>query len=596
MASIYDQAQIYQIQQANDIVDVVAEHLSLTKKGREMIGVCPFHDDHRPSMYVSPQKQIFKCFACGAGGDVFKFIQMRESLTFPQAIERLAQRAGIKVKSARTASSSDPARPQVDPNELAKVNAWAARHFQANLFDNNKGAAVRKYLEERKLSAESIKKWQLGLSYFQNDLVKAAKTARISEKLLAAAGLVLVNDSGTAKDKFVNRLMFTIAGATGRIIAFGGRTLDNSGAKYINSPATVLFDKSNCIYGLNHARDAISASGTAVVVEGYTYCIMAHQFGCKNVVATLGTSFTPGHARILKRHAKRVVLLYDSDVAGTEAANRAIEICLDQYIDIKIAFVPQGKDPCDFLLSAGKGALEQLLTDAVDVFQFKWNRLVQKFGSDDTFAGNKAATDEFLRTVTTAFRRRSMTSIERGLMINQLVSKIAGHGLDAARIKQQLYRQTAGYNQENRKVQQTNLGQGFFAAAQQEIIEVLLNEPALFETVKEKISVDDFDVPILKDIAAILFEALKNDINAPLAAILARAETVEAGNAIVRLAEQGEQKGNYQPRLTGALDAVKRHRNQAARTRIRDTDGQVQLLKHMSENATKRNPHNVGMM
>jgi len=596
MAIIYDQAQIYQIQQANDIVDVVSEHLSLAKKGREMIGVCPFHDDHRPSMYISPQKQIFKCFACGAGGDVFKFIQMRESLTFPQAIERLAHRAGINLKTRKTPKTGDPAKPQVDPNTLAKVNAWAARHFQTNLFDSNKGAAARNYLEERKLSAESIKKWQIGLSHFQNDLVKAAKTARISEKLLAAAGLVLVNDAGYASDRFVNRLMFTITNAPGRTIGFGGRTLDNSGAKYINSPATVLFDKSNSIYGLNHARDAISASGTAVVVEGYTDCIMAHQFAYTNVVATLGTSFTSGHARILKRHAKRVILLYDSDVAGTEAANRAIEICLDHRIDIKIAFVPQGKDPCDFLLSAGKDALEQLLTDAVDVFQFKWNRLVDKYGSDDTYAGSKAATDEFIRTIATAFSRRSLTPIERGLMINQLVSRIAGHGLDVGRIKQQLYRQTAAYNQENRKVQKAHLGRGFYAAAQREIIEVLLNEPTLFETVRNEIAVDDFDTPVLRDIAAILFETLENDINAPLTAILAKLESVEAGNAVVHLQNQGQIKGNYRATVTGAIDAIKRHQNQAAKTRIRGEHDNAQLLRYVSQNAKKRNPHNVGMM
>jgi len=596
MAVIHDQQIVYQIQQANDIVDVVAEHLSLKKKGREMLGLCPFHDDHRPSMYVNPQKQIFKCFACGAGGDVFKFVQMREGLTFTQAIERLAQRAGIKLKSWKTAAKSDPSIPQVDPNDLAKVNAWAARHFQANLFNNNKAAHARNYLEQRRISPESIKKWQIGLSFFQNDLSSAAKAARISDKLLAAAGLVVRGESGAASDKFVNRLMFTITDATGRIIGFGGRTLDSTGAKYINSPTTALFDKSNCIYGLNHARDKINTSGIAIVVEGYTDCIMAHQFGCENVVATLGTSFTSGHARILKRHAKKVVLLYDNDVAGVEAANRALEICLEHRIDIKIAFVPEGKDPCEFVLAAGKDGLEQLIANAVDVFQFKWNRLVGKFGSDDTFAGNKAATEEFLSTIATAFRRQSLTPIERGLMINQLVSKIAGHGLEAATIKQHLYRRTAGYERENRKVQKVDPENKFFAAAQQEIIEVLLNEPGLFETARQEISVEDFDAPVLKETARILLETLDNNINAPLTAILARAESVEVGNTIVRLQEQGQEKGNYQARLTGALDAIRRYRSHEAKARIRQEGDKAQLLKYISQNARKQNPHNVGMM
>ena len=170
-------------------------------------------------------------------------------------------------------------------------------------------------------------------------------------------------------DKFVNRLMFPIADASGRIIGFGGRTLDGTGAKYVNSPTTALFDKSNCLYGLNNARDQINSSETAVVVEGYTDCIMPHQFGCTNVIATLGTSFTTGHARILKRHAKKIVLIFDSDTAGLEAANRALEICLAQKIDIKIASVPQGKDPCDFVLAAGKEAFEKLIDDCRRCFR-----------------------------------------------------------------------------------------------------------------------------------------------------------------------------------------------------------------------------------
>ncbi len=176
-------------------------------------------------------------------------------------------------------------------------------------------------------------------------------------KLLEQAGLLV----GQNTDKFVNRLMFTITDVTGRVIGFGGRTLDGTGAKYVNSPTTVLFDKSNTLYGLEQARHEIVSTGTAVVVEGYTDCIMPHQFGCKNVVATLGTSFTTGHGRILRRYAKKVILIYDNDVAGIEAANRALDVCLSQKIDIKIASIPEGKDPCDFILAAGKEAFERLI-------------------------------------------------------------------------------------------------------------------------------------------------------------------------------------------------------------------------------------------
>ena len=341
---MFDNSIVNQVQQANDIVDVISEHVRLTKKGKEMVGLCPFHDDHRPSLYVNPAKQIFKCFSCGTGGSVFTFVQMRENLTFPRAIERLAERAGIKLKPHEPAKDKSPQPPDIDPNKLAKLNAWAAEYFQKNLYDVKKGKYARDYIAQRQITPESAKKWQLGLAASQDDLLKTAKNKNASLELLIKAGLLAHQNH----DKFANRLMFPITDVTGRVIGFGGRTLDKTGAKYINSPATPLFDKSNALYGLQQARHQIVSSGTAVVVEGYTDCIMAHQFGCSNVVAALGTSFTTGQARILRRYAKKVILIFDSDTAGIEAANRAMEVCLSQRIDIKLASVPQGKDPVIF--------------------------------------------------------------------------------------------------------------------------------------------------------------------------------------------------------------------------------------------------------
>ncbi|MBN1392300.1 MAG: DNA primase, partial [Sedimentisphaerales bacterium] len=373
MAVFFDQGVVNQVQQANDIVDVISEHVNLVKKGREMVGLCPFHEDHRPSMNVNGVKQIFKCFACGAGGDVFKFVQMRENLSFSQAIERLAERAGIKLRPKAGDFRGQTQDSEVDPNSLARVNEWAAKYFQANLQDEKKGKFARDYLAQRQIPQESVKKWRVGLAVnSQNDLLKAANARNIPVKLLEQAGLVTKQASSGFGDKFVNRLMFTITDVTGRVIGFGGRILEGEGAKYINSPTTPLFDKSNTLYGLEQARHKIVSTGTSVVVEGYTDVIMAHSKGCDNVVAALGTSFTSGHGRILRRYAKKIVLIFDSDIAGMEAANRALEVCLAGHIDIALASVPEGKDPCDFLLAAGKERFEKLIDEAVDVFQFKW--------------------------------------------------------------------------------------------------------------------------------------------------------------------------------------------------------------------------------
>ena len=604
MAGMFDNSMVLQVQQANDIIDVIGEHVSLKKKGREMVGLCPFHDDHSPSMNVNPVKQIFKCFACGAGGDVFKFLQMRENLTFPQAIERLAERAGIRLESrqmprrVQIGTETGESRPieDVDPNRLAKANAWAAKYFQQKLNDAKLGKFARDYLAERKISPESVEKWQLGLAINSPDgLVRESKANKAVLKLLGQAGLLV----GQNQDKFVNRLMFTITDVTGRVIGFGGRTLDDNGAKYINSPTTVLFDKSNSLYGLEQARHEIVSTGTAVVVEGYTDCIMAHQFGCGNVVAALGTSFTAGHGRILKRYAKKVILIFDSDVAGIEAANRALDVCLAQRIDIKLASVPEGKDPCDFLLAAGKEGFERIIAEAVDVFQFKWDRLREKFATDDTLAGKKSAIDEYLQTIATGLQAGKISNIDLGLRVNQISSII---GLDSRQINTELnnrlrrVQRAASYESRSENAPGVDYGQGRFAAAQQDVLEVLLNQPKLYETVKQKITADVFDVPILGQVAAILFETLDADINASLNEILARIESVELGNCIMELSAAGQKKGNFESSLAGALGAFGRYQVREQDGRIEAIEDRRQYLSRMHDNKERENPHNVGMV
>jgi DNA primase len=599
MAGFFDQAVVNQVQQANDIVDVISEHVNLVKKGREMVGLCPFHDDHRPSLNVNVTKQIFKCFACGAGGDVFKFVQMRESLSFSQAIERLAERAGIRLKPKTQDWRPKTEDSDVDPNRLAKVNEWAAKYFQENLVNKQEGKSALDYLAERQIPRESVKKWRLGLAInSQDDLFKAATAKNIPVKLLEQAGLVAGQMGSGFSDKFVNRLMFPITDVTARVIGFGGRTLDERSAKYINSPTTALFDKSNTLYGLEQARHKIVSTGTAVVVEGYTDVIMAHSKGCDNVVAALGTSFTSGQGRILRRYAKKVVLIFDSDTAGMEAANRALEICLAQHIDIALASVPEGKDPCDFLLAAGKERFEQLIDEAVDVFQFKWNRLTESFSRDETLAGRKSAIEEFLQTVATSLWSGNLAAIERGLIVNRL-SKIIG--LDSKEINAELHKRigrsakTASYNVENQKVRSIDLGEGLFAIAQREILEVLLNEPKLFEIVKQKITAEDFDVPMLRQTASILFEMLSTSPGTRLAEIIAGTESPEAGSLIVELAQSGEAKGNFKSRLTGALDAIGRHQAQTRKSEIKAIEDQTQFLRRFLENTGKQNPYSTGM-
>jgi len=597
MAGIFDHAAINRVQQANDIVDVVSEHVSLKKNGRELVGLCPFHQDHRPSMFVSPVKQIFKCFACGAGGDVLKFVQMRENLTFPQAVERLAERAGIQLKAVRSARPQGGAQAgAINPNTLGKLNAWTLKFFQDSLNDPERGRVARDYLAKRGISAESIAKWGLGVApNASNALAQAAAAKKIPSRLLQPAGLT----TARGEDKFIHRLMFPITDVTGRVIGFGGRTLSDVGAKYINSPTTPLFDKSNTLYGLEQARHEIVSTGMAVVVEGYTDVIMAHQFGCTNVVATLGTSFTAGHGRMLRRYAKRVVLVYDGDVAGMAAANRALEVCLSQRLDIKLGFVPQGKDPCDFVLEAGREAFTRIIEEATDVLKFKWDRLHKAFEGDDSLANRRAVLNEFLQAVAAGLVSNNVPVLDIGLIVNRL-SKIIG--LTAREINADLGKRMqraakAVPSDEGRAVGETvDWGQGLYATAQREILEVLINEPGLYHQVGRDIPESLFDVPILRQIAGVLLDALRSDEDFSLSVLLARTESVTLAECLVELQMVGEEKGNYASRLNDALDVLYR-RPQGSQTvraeRKRDPAGGALAI---DEGPVCRNPHSIGML
>lgn len=593
MSVRFDNNIVVRIQQATDIVEVVSEHLSLDRKGKEFVGLCPFHADHKPSMYVNPVKQIFKCFACGAGGDVFKFIQLREGLTFPQAIERLAERAGIRLQQRPRPKQGNSGGS--DPAEIARVNAWAQKFWQQQLFDEQTGADARNYVASRQIGDETAGEWGIGLAAAGWDnLVKAARAKGIRDKLLVDSGLAVLREQGGLYDKFRNRLMFPILDVTGRVIAFGGRTLGDDPAKYMNSPATALFDKSNSLYGLDKARHSIVADGTAVVVEGYTDVIIAHQAGCTSVVAALGTSFTEGHARALRRYAKRIVLVFDNDVAGMEAANRALEVCLSQRIDIKLTFVSQGNDPCDFILSEGAEAFKRLVADSIDVMEYKWQRLQAGLSASDTLADRRRITEEYLRTVATAVAAGGRDAVAEGLIGTKL-SRIIGLSEQETRRQLERYARSMRRNRtltvRNQKVVSVGAGYGKEAEAQREILEVLLNEPQLFVEVAGRIKVEHFDVAVYREIAEALFSALGDDPGASLAEVLARIESEEGGNKVVELEANGGPKGNFARRLADALEVIESRNAEVVKEELKrnlsddDTDALRRVSKMLEQGA-----------
>jgi DNA primase len=375
-----------------DIVGLISESVTLNSQrgGREFTGLCPFHDDHNPSMRVYPDRQSFRCWVCEAGGDCFSFVMKRERIDFREALEMLAQRANLELPKHYR---SGPSEGGDNKNRLYEIIAWAAREFHDCLLRGDEGERARKYLRERGIAGQSIAKF--GLGYHPNRwewLIERARGKYTAEQLTMVR-LAAQRDGGNGfYDYFVDRVLFPIRDAQGRPVAFGGRVLpgsDSQGPKYWNSPESLLFNKSRFLYGLDQARDTISKSDTAVVVEGYTDCIMAHQHGLTNFVATLGTALNENHVLNLKRFARRVVLVYDGDEAGQNATERALPRLLAHEVDLRILPLPGGLDPADFLVEHGGEALRQLLEQSVEAWDRKFRMTIDRHGLDSIDARHR---------------------------------------------------------------------------------------------------------------------------------------------------------------------------------------------------------------
>ena len=384
MSGLYPQNDdVQRVRDASDIVRVVGEHLTLKPKGREFVGLCPFHDDKNPSMCVIPAKQIFHCFVCGSGGDVFTFVQKYHSMGFRESLEFLAERANVELTPYRGRSSSDEGDAQgVGNKEILAANDMATGFFRAILNHPEHGEAARGVIARRGISEEMVERFMIGASPDRWDgLVVTAEKKGVRTEALLGAGLVKQRERGDGQyDALRNRLIFPICDQIGRVIAFGGRKINEEDEpKYLNSPETSVFKKSTTLYGINNAARAIKHERTAVVVEGYTDVIACHQAGVEHVVGTLGTALTSGHATVLRRLCDTVVLLFDGDAAGIKAADRAIEVLLSETIDIKIAALAgytDAKDPDElFKQDDGAEVFRRVIDGAVDLIKWKFDRL-----------------------------------------------------------------------------------------------------------------------------------------------------------------------------------------------------------------------------
>lgn len=395
-----------QVREATEIADLVGSYVSLRRQGRNLVGLCPWHEDSRPSLQVNAERQTFRCWVCNVGGDVFSFLMRMERLEFPEALEQLATRAGIEIRAHRGGgSSSERARMQ-------QTLALAADSFRRYLETSPEAAEARDYLAGRQLSPETIAAAGLGFAPERWDwLIGQASKAGLGPQDLLRAGLAVERSDGRGHyDRFRGRVIFPIRDVMGRCIAFGGRVLPSVSAsaqrdppaKYINSPETPLFSKSSTLYGLDVARQAITDTRRAIVVEGYTDCLAAWQAGVNETVAVLGTALGPRHAKLLRRYADRIVVVLDGDAAGRKRANEVLDLLLAEPIDLRIARLPAGLDPCDLLTGEGADAFRAVVDAAVDPLDYRLDEAVEHLPPDAADSVCLAAVESVLMAVARA--------------------------------------------------------------------------------------------------------------------------------------------------------------------------------------------------
>jgi len=412
------------VRDATDIVDVVGSYIALRRSGKAMVGLCPWHDDSRPSMQVNPERQTFRCWVCDIGGDVFNFVMRMEKVEFREALEQLADRAGIQLPRGRGGLPVD------DKAALRKACGWAAERFHACLAGSADAAAARDYLSGRGLSATTIERFQLGFAPPAWDwLLRQASAAGIATADLVKTGLAVERQDHTGHyDRFRGRVIFPIRDPQGRCVAFGGRVLPGApsdSAKYINSPETPLFSKSSMLYGLDTARDAMTKSRRAIVVEGYTDCLAARQAGIDDVVAVLGTALGERHAKLLRRYADRIVLVLDGDDAGRRRANEVLDVLLAEPIDVRIARLPSGVDPCEFILERGRDAFEALAEAAGDPLEYRMDEALGSLAADAGDDAALASIESVLKALATASRRSSLANSQYQLREDQVLGRLS---------------------------------------------------------------------------------------------------------------------------------------------------------------------------
>lgn len=500
----YPEELVEEIRERNDIVEVIGTYVKLQKKGSSYFGLCPFHNEKSPSFSVSPDKQMYYCFGCGAGGNVFTFIMEYENYSFPEALKYLADRVGIKLPEREY--SEEEKRQQDLRMQVLEINKMAANYFYYQLRTES-GAQAMQYLKSRQLDDETIKRFALGYSSkYSSNLYQYFKSKKISDELLKESGLFNVDEKNGMYDKFWNRVIFPILDVNNRVIGFGGRVMGDGKPKYLNSPETIVFDKSRNLYGLNIARAA--RKKYLLVCEGYMDVISMHQAGFTNAVASLGTALTSGHASLLKRYTQEVLLLYDSDEAGVRAALRAIPILREAGVNSRVVNLRPYKDPDEFIKNLGAEAFEERLEQASDSFMFRVSIAESEFSMEEPQGQNRF----FERCAEMLLELKD--ELERNLYIEAIVKKYRGqYGISVEDLRKRVNTLALKGTPAERRIQPKKSQEGApkkkkdsaSDQAQKLMLTWIVTYPKIFDKVAQYLTPEDFVVPLYREVAQMLF-------------------------------------------------------------------------------------------
>lgn len=545
------------IKEANDIVDVISESVRLKKSGRSFSGLCPFHNEKSPSFSVSQEKQIYKCFGCGESGNVITFVMKNKHMPFMDAIKFLADRSNIVLQEEARVN------PTARKKELLyKVNVEAGRFFYSNLRANK---IAKEYFLNRGIREETIKKFGLGYAKDSwNNLLFHLRKLGYSDNVLLEAGLVLTSEkTGNNYDRFRNRVMFPVFDYRGKVIGFGGRVLDDSKPKYLNSPETLVFQKGTNLYGLNFAIKSNMQERYFIMVEGYMDLITLHQYGITNVVASLGTALTENQARLLKRYADKVIISYDADVAGQTATVRGLEILKNAGFDVRVLSIPQGKDPDEYVRSNGKEAFIKLINDAEGLVDYR----IKKAGENINFKDSNDLI-RYGKKVTEILAQ--VNSIEKDIYIKKIsentgIREQALYDLLSKEMTKNIKNQEFMNNKEENGTKLYK--EPAFLKAERALLKLSL-EDEYFDFINKLINQEELILPEHKEIFSIIKESKKGNINNIITFLETRCTEIKTIEEIVKIKDQEVLTGKDNKKLIE--DLVRQINNYKLNTRKKE--------------------------